>query len=272
MKNPSKLFLSILFALFLGNEKPAFAQSGVRYKTEIFTKIDTIKNVQYGESMNIKSESEKLLLDIYLPQSDTEKKRPLLVCVHGGGFVNGDKEKGFQISFCKGFAKKGYVTSSINYRLGVEKPRTDLNYFEAMYRAVQDAKTAVRFFRKNAEKYGIDTTKIIIAGGSAGGMTVLQLAYLDQDEVPKTFDTSKFGTLEGKSGNEGYSSNVQAVINCWGSMIDYNWIKKVMLPCLMFTEQPILRFPTMVHSAITDSNMVAKTYMNILPHWEIFQV
>ena len=176
--------------------------------------------------MNINNESEKLLLDVYSPQSDTEKKRPLLICVHGGGFVNGDKEKGFQNFFCKGFTQRGYVTSSINYRLGVEKPKTDLMYFEAMYRAVQDAKAAVRFFRKNAEKYGIDTTKIIVAGGSAGGMTVLQLAYLDQHEVPKTYDTSKLGLLEGKSGNEGYSSNVQAVINCWGSMIDYNWIKK----------------------------------------------
>lgn len=200
------------------------AQKGERYKTEVFSKIDSIKEVQYGEAVNVNGESEKLFLNIFQPVSDDLKKRPLIVAIHGGGFVNGDKAGGFQVSFCKSLTKKGYVTASINYRMGIGKPKSDVTYFEAMYRAVQDAKAAVRFFRKNAEQYGIDTAKIFIMGGSAGAMTALQLAYLDQNEVPSNIDTKKLGSLEGTSGNAGFSSKVHGVINCWGAMVDYKWI------------------------------------------------
>jgi predicted esterase len=217
-------------ALFICLTTPLSAQQGERYKSDIFPQIDSITNVQYGEAVNLNNETEKLLLDIYMPQSDTEKKRPLLIGVHGGGFVNGNKSGGFQLSVCKTLAKKGYVATSIGYRLGVEKPRTNTAYFEAMYRAVQDAKAAVRFFRKNAEKYGIDTSKIYVLGSSAGSMTVLQLAYMDQNEVPSQIDTKKMGTLEGTSGNAGFSSKVHGVVDCWGAMIDYKWINKGDVP------------------------------------------
>ncbi len=217
-------------ALLICQTSPLSAQKTERYQSDIFPQIDSITNVQYGEAVNLKDETEKLLLDIYMPQSDTEKKRPLLIGVHGGGFVNGNKSGGFQLSVCKNLAKKGYVTTSIDYRLGVKNPRTNTAYFEAMYRAVQDAKAAVRFFRKNAEMYGIDTSKIYVLGGSAGSMTVLQLAYLDQDEVPSDIDIKKMGTLEGTSGNAGFSSKVHGVVDCWGAMVDFKWINKGDVP------------------------------------------
>ena len=207
-----------------------FAQKTTRFKTEVFNKIDTLKNIQYGESINIKGESEKLFLDIYLPNADTLNKRPLVVFVHGGGFTDGDKAKGYPLLFCGGLAKRGYVSSSINYRLGIEKPKNDTSYFEAMYRGVQDAKASVRFFRKNADKYGIDTSQIYIMGGSAGSKIAMHLAYLDQNEVPNYINKAKLGSLEGKSGNEGFSAKVKGVINCWGAMIDYRWIKSGDVP------------------------------------------
>jgi hypothetical protein len=208
----------------------SIAQKSQRFKNEVFSAIDSLKNIPYGEAKNINGDSEKLLLDIYSPASDTLKKRPLIVFIHGGGFVNGDKATGYPMVYTVGFAKRGYVSSSINYRLGVEGPKSKIVYFEAMYRAVQDAKAAIRFFRKNAEKYGIDTSKIYVAGGSAGAMTALQLAYLDQNEVPNYINTSKLGSLEGSSGNEGFSSKVSGVINCWGAMIDYKWINSGDVP------------------------------------------
>jgi Carboxylesterase family len=221
---------SIVFCLIFGFVTQISAQTGERYKSDIFSKIDTLKDIQFGEAINLNNELEKLTLDIFMPNVDTSKKRPLLIGVHGGGFVNGNKSGGFQVTVGKALAKKGYVTCSIHYRLGVAKPRNDTTYFEAMYRAVQDTKAAVRFFRKNAELYGIDTAKIYVIGGSAGSMTVLQMAYLDQNEVPSKYDTKKLGTLEGTSGNAGYSSKVHGVINCWGAMIDYKWINKGDIP------------------------------------------
>jgi lysophospholipase L1-like esterase/pimeloyl-ACP methyl ester carboxylesterase len=223
----NRFFLLILFVL---GYHVSFTQKTQRYKNEVFSSIDSLKNIPYGEAVNIAGESEKLLVDIYSPTADTLKKRPLVVFIHGGGFVNGDKGSGYPILFSTGLAKRGYVSSSINYRLGIEKPKNDTSYFESMYRGVQDAKAAIRFFRKNAEKYGIDTSRIYVMGGSAGSKVAMHLAYLDQNEVPPYINTTKLGALEGKSGNEGYSSKVKAVVNCWGAMIDYRWINSGDVP------------------------------------------
>lgn len=210
-----------------------FAQQATRYQSFIFTTVDTAFNIQYGEAVNIKGQNEKLLLDIYQPPvSDTVKKRPLLIYVHGGGFQSNTKTSNFISLVCNGFAKRGYVAASIDYRLDINQPKSNKDYFEAMYRAVQDAKAAVRFFRRYADKYGIDTSQIFLIGQSAGAKTALHLAYLDQPEVPSFIDVNKMGTLEGNSGNDGYSSRVHGVINCWGAMVNYEWMNAGDVPLL----------------------------------------
>lgn len=215
------LFLAFIVFPFWGQ---------IRYKNEVFTSIDTLLNIPYGMAKNIKGEDQILTLDVYTPKQDTLKKRPLVVFIHGGGFVNGDKRTGYSKTVSEFLTKRGFVVASINYRLGVEAPRSNLNYFESMIRAVQDGKAAVRFMRKNANQWGIDTSKIVISGGSAGSMTALHLAYLDQNEVPDFVDLAKNGTVEGTSGNEEFSSKVHAVVNFWGSMANVNWIQKNDVP------------------------------------------
>lgn len=202
----------------------SFSQSQKRYKNIVFESIDTLMNIQYGQSVNIKNESQKQSLDIYSPKNDTLKKRPLVIFIHGGGFVNGDKRTGYSRIVSENLSQRGFVVGSINYRLGIAEPKSDVSYFEAMIRAVQDAKAAVRFFRKNAENYGIDTSKIYISGGSAGAMTALHLAYLDQKEVPTYIDLAKNGSIEGTTGNEGFSSKIHGVVNFWGAMVNMNWL------------------------------------------------
>jgi predicted peptidase len=206
------------------------AQNQQRFLTSVFTNIDTVKNLQYGAAKSFADTTEKLLLDIYSPSADTLKKRPLIVFVHGGGFVGGDKAIGYPPLFCYGLAQKGYVVASINYRLGIAKPKSDANYFEAMYKGVQDAKAAIRFCKKNAGTYGIDSSMVFVMGASAGGMIALQLAYLDPAEIPDSIDVSVLGTLEGVRDNDGYSSAVKGVINCWGAMIDYRWMRAGDIP------------------------------------------
>lgn len=227
---------ALLFAgLFLLNS--AVAQK--RFKSAVFTTIDSSIDVQYGEAINIKAENEKLLLDIFTPpREDTMKRRPLIIFIHGGGFQNNSKVGGYSSRLCATFAKRGYVSASIDYRLGVEKTgmdsgkkiRSNKDYAEALYRAQQDGKAAVRFFRRYANQYGIDTSQIFITGSSAGAKTCMAMAYLDEDELPKDIDINKWGNLEGNSGNAGYSSKVNAVINAWGAMIDYKCIKKGDVP------------------------------------------
>ena len=218
--------ISIVFALLTAFLVTATAQN-TRFQSEIYTTIDSIGDVPYGEAVNIKGKNEVLKLDIFSPPStDTMKQRPLMIFIHGGGFQNNNKVGGFGKRICGSLAKRGYVTSSIDYRLGIEKPKNDTMYYEAMYRAVQDAKAVVRFFKKNADKYGIDTAQIFVMGSSAGSKTAMHLAYLDQNEVPQYIDTKRLGTLEGNSGNAGFSSKVAGVVNCWGALVDYRYMQK----------------------------------------------
>ena len=223
-----KYFLLLLIVSISANLS---AQKGLkRFKNEVFTSIDSVTNIEYGIAKNIKGEDEHLFLNFLHPTSDTSKKRPLVIFVHGGGFVNGDKGTGYSKYITEKLTARGFAVGSINYRLGVENPKHDTSYFKAMIRALQDTKAAIRFFRKNFEKYGIDTSKIFLAGGSAGGMTVLHTAYLNQDEIPKNINIDLLGGLEGHSGNEGYSTKIHGVINFWGAIADYKWIKSGDVP------------------------------------------
>ncbi len=202
-----------------------------RYKDFIFTHVDSTLNIKYGSSLTIKNQYQDLLLDIIQPPTtDTVKKRPLVIFIHGGGFKNNTKTTSFSTLLCTSFAKRGYVTATIEYRLGIENNGDIKDYHEALYRAQQDGKAAIRFFKKYAEDYGIDSAQIFLAGSSAGSKTALAIAYMDENEVPNDIDISKWGSLEGNSGNEGYSSKVKGVLNNWGAMINYKWINKGDVP------------------------------------------
>ena len=213
-----------LISLILFVSQSTIAQK--RFKQPVFNTIDSIGEIQYGEAINLKGENEKLLLTFFQPAGDTMKRRPIVIFIHGGGFVNGTRFIGFGARVCNEFTRRGYVTATIEYRLGIAATHTNNDYAEAMYRAQQDGRAAVRYFRRYAEKYGIDTSQIFIAGSSAGSMTCLSMAYMNENEIPIGIDQKKWGSLEGNSGNEGYSSKVHGVLNAWGSMIDCNWIKK----------------------------------------------
>lgn len=216
-----------LLICLLGSFLATQAQTPRRYLNDVFARYDTLNNLVYGEAVNIKNQRETLRLDVFMPPTtDTVRRRPLLIFIHGGGFQNNDKVGAFSTMVCSTLARRGYVTSSINYRMGLAPSKSDTTYFEALYRAVQDAKAAVRYFRKNADRFGIDPDQIFLMGSSAGSKTAMHTAYLDAHEVPAWLDTKRLGPLEGESGNPGYSSKVRGVVNCWGAMIDYRWMNK----------------------------------------------
>lgn len=222
MKTKKLTFLVLLSAVTFTT---AFAQK--RFQSEIFSTTDSLSNVQYGKAINLKGNEEKLFLDIIMPpKTDSLKCRPLLIFIHGGGFKNNSKNGSYSSMLCNSFARRGYVTATIDYRLGVAKENTNKDYFEAMYRAQQDGKAAIRFFRRYAAQFGIDTTQIFITGSSAGSKACMAIGYMNEKEIPQEINKDKWGTLEGISGNVGYSSKVQAVLSAWGAIPDYNWINK----------------------------------------------
>lgn len=200
--------------------------SGGRYVEPIFPTFTETTNITFGSNTNINGQEQTLTLDVFQPDNDNLAQRPLIIFVHGGTFITGTKDDGDVTELCKRFAKLGYVTASINYRLGMGIP-SQTTAAQALLRAVHDMKAAVRFFRQDAatsNTYRINPDYIMGGGSSAGALTALHLAYLDQpEEVPNYVDTTD-GGLEGNSGNPGYPSNIRAVINLCGALADSSWL------------------------------------------------
>lgn len=219
--------------------------SGGRYDQEIFNDFDLTSDIVYGNNDRMNGNNIDLLLDVYEPSGDSETARPLIIFMHGGTFIAGSKTGDDVKPLAEMFAKKGYVTSSINYRLGMDNllsfsgPSAG-DAAEAVFRATQDARAAVRFFRKSVAEdgnpYGIDTDHIYLVGVSAGGFMALHLAYLtEEDDIPEIIDQSKpglAGGIVGESGNPGYSSEVTAIINLAGALGDVEWITADKAPVL----------------------------------------
>ena len=128
--------------------------------------------------------SETDYLNLYVP--DAETPPPLLVLIHGGGFIFGDPETG-QIQYMYDyFRDHGYACATVNYRLAQEAPFPG---------AVDDCKAAIRFLRANADFYGYNADSITVFGESAGGYLALMCAvttdedfhgvpYIGQEEGP----------------------------------------------------------------------------------------
>ena len=109
-----------------------------------------------------------LMLDVYAPADDTEKNRRAVLFVHGGGFVTGTRDKGYPPVICTLLAKHGYVCFSIDYRLypsGKERG----TYYDAAPKVAKELDLARKWILERADEFGIDPTKLIISGGSAGG-------------------------------------------------------------------------------------------------------
>lgn len=167
--------------------------------------IATANNVVYDTAVNVGGVQQVLRMDISYPVNDTPPPcgRPLLVCVHGGAWMGGTKDDNNVKQWRVDFAKRGYVTASINYRLGIlqnptwhhcnsQIPWLGINFewdclqqadtaewYRALYRAMQDTKSAIRFLVNRQGIYDIDPNNVFLVGESAGGFTVLQTAFMD---------------------------------------------------------------------------------------------
>lgn len=104
-----------------------------------------------------------LRLDMYLPPEDG-MAHPMVMYIHGGGWQGGHSRQSGAFEDWPGtlamIASRGYVVTSINYRLGGEAPSPA---------GIQDVKTALRWLRAHAGEYGIDKDKFLVWGASAGG-------------------------------------------------------------------------------------------------------
>ena len=147
--------------------------------------------IEYRDLTYAEYPNKKLELDLFIPKKPIKTPIPVIVCIHGGGFVV-NKRIWFE-PFAKYLAASGLAALTIDYRKITAVKLKDI---------VGDSKAAVRWMRANAESYNIDPNKIGVLGASAGAYLVALLGTTG--EIPE---------LEGTGGNPNFSSKVQAVFS-----------------------------------------------------------
>jgi acetyl esterase/lipase len=134
-------------------------------------------------------------MDMYFPIKFDSNPSPVLVYIHGGAWIFGDKEINTGRADLPELLSRGYVIATVNYRLAPDYQFPS---------SIEDVKCAVRYLRANAEKYNIDPNYIGAWGDSAGGHLVSLLALTNRSAG---FDVGQY--LE-------YSSSIQAVVDYFG--------------------------------------------------------
>ena len=148
-------------------------------------------------------DSESQYLNLYVPDTDSDEEIPLIILVHGGGFITNDLESEQAVKMYQYFRDHGYACATINYRLAQE---------EEWPGAVEDVKAAVRFLRANAEVYGYSAEDFTIWGESAGAYIAAMAAVTDDDE----FDGVSFAGEEDLE--EEVSAEVSTLIEFYGCL------------------------------------------------------
>ena len=264
-----KNLLSIIFTS--GILVTVFSQQQ-RYVDEVFTNFTVEPNITYCQNYSVIAASAgipllptgvnpaapALAFDLYEPDGDTVAERPLIIMLGTGTFLpiirngnpTGMRQDFATTQICKSFAKRGYVVANLEYRRGwtpnaPTQAERAASIMKAVFRAMQDTKSAVRFFRKDyaqTNQWGIDTSRIILCGQGSGGWVALGYAsvdklaeiqlpkFLDDNAVP-LIDTAVIGDWNGYGGtqnipsNLGYSNDIHMVCNMGGAMGDLSWLE-----------------------------------------------
>ncbi len=277
----------------------AYAQNQKRYIDEMFAAADPQTNIMYDSNFAINLlygkaglpsqftsspvYMAKLLCDVYTPANDAETKRPLIILAHTGSYLppylngqpTGNKEDSTIKEIAKKFAMRGYVVAAINYRIGwnpattIQEQATE-QLIKATYRALQDTRRAIQYFRKNYTMYGIDTNRIAVGGQGTGGYIALAMAtvskksdlesnpkFLRSDATPMV-NSDTLGDWLGNGGLIGYnlptaltnkagvSADFNIAFNYGGAMGDTAWMKSTSKPMVSVhcTRDPFAPYKT----------------------------
>ena len=223
----------LILALLLTAANTILAQCDGRYENEIFVDVDK-QIILYSDVFDWSATEMGLEMDVYQPIGDTATNRPLIIFAHGGVYIEGDKNSNTMVALCEAFAKRGYVTASIRYRLTNLQSLLSANSYnifsQTVVNSISDMKSAVRYFRKdvveNGNNFKINPDLIFVGGYSAGAVTAAHLSVIDEGEVPEEFQSffDESGGIEGNSGNPGYSSEVSGAILLAGAINTTNFL------------------------------------------------
>ncbi len=128
------------------------------------------------------------VLDIIQARAPALKNRPGVIVIHGGGWIQGNKESMLE-PFCLPFVERGFVVANVEYRLAQSATAPA---------AVNDVLEAAKWFRDRAADYKVDSNQIIVTGSSAGGHLAMMVGMAP--------DSARLGP----------SIKIAAVINFYG--------------------------------------------------------
>ncbi len=277
-----RLLKACLFLLLIFPAK-LFAQL---YVTEQFQNTTVKRNVVFGRNWSVLQYvfggpifMDTLKADVYEPVGDVNTARPTVILLHPGSAIpifynywcTGIKTDSAVVEMCKQFARRGYTAISINYRQGWNPQSTDQDVrtgglLEALGRAVQDVKAAIRYFRNDAQtvnEYNIDPNMFILGGLSTGGTIAINAATLhDYSQIQMIkflsfadnalyhfhsgttyFDSTYWGNFDGYGGDPtlnysgntpGVSNAIQFAFSLQGAIGDSSWLHAGEIPMVAF--------------------------------------
>jgi acetyl esterase/lipase len=175
--------------------KPTFVPPPAR------ARADTVKDRSYIRTLldlRYKTGCQACRLDLAFPSESHPAPWPVIVVIHGGGWIEGDKSSFASDTYgvpgnIVDFARLGFAAAAIDYRLSKE----------ASYpAALDDCRAAIRWLREHAAEYHLDPQKIGAYGNSAGGHLALLLGLFDDaaDRGKSLEQTSRVQTVASDSG------------------------------------------------------------------------
>jgi acetyl esterase/lipase len=237
--------------------------------------VNRIADIPYAEGLSHESinssnsQSIPLLLDVYVPDNDSNN-RPVFMFIHGGGFINGNKEVLPAVTLANYYTSRGFVFVSINYRLlndfgtvpqawNAYAPLLDpavAPQYLAIYPAQRDAKAALRWVVANADTYGINTDYITVGGGSAGAITAITLGVSELGDFTNEIGLDMDPSLSTTNLDRAYE--IKTIIDFWGSKAALDSYEQVYGPNRFDANDPALFIvhgtldPTVSYSNATD--------------------
>jgi len=232
VKKTSYLLLSCILLLsftYVGNNNKITDEAKIKYNIQkTATELTDLKDIGFAWNLTTwqGNKVDSLSLDIYYPTGATsDKKYPVVLMCHAGGFTGGDKNN--VSALCDMLADNGFICVAFNYRTGYLKSTNihsctgdSTTLWNAVYRSMQDAKACLRFVKAKGTNYNMDTSLIFSAGTSAGATTILNSAYCN-DSTAKIYwsrEYKELGSIDSSGNSFPGNYKINGLAAMWGSL------------------------------------------------------
>lgn len=246
------VFVLLLVSVFACHEE---VLNPVVYSEQLYQEADVVKtpDIQYGSNASFN------FLNLFQVPDNQDATRPLILLSPGGGFLYYNQTKELE-DMAYDLARRGYVVATVYYTIDQNLNLFDQDATSRLWmQSMQDQKSAIRFFKKNAEEYRIDPDNVFIGGWSNGASVALTTAFLQEDEVSSIANTNMKDLVTARiaelgfegSDNSGPDSNVKGALILNGYAFDKNFLNE---------NDPALMIIYHEESHLNDGTIITNTF------------